>query len=119
MTHFVAEAGPLLWPTMILAAATLWLSAGYPRTGRAPEAWTAACLGAATLLMAGVALVTGFQMSVGASAGLAEAERRGLLVLLGLAESLSALVVALLACAAAALVVAYGAWRREASPAGA
>jgi len=105
---FLAAAGPLVWPILLLTAVTLWFSAVYARSRELRFAWTAASLAVATLLMAGLAAVTGFQWSVSATDA-AQLEDRWLAVL-GLAESLNGLVLAF-ACVAASVIVAYGAYR--------
>lgn len=87
----------------------LWFSARYARSREPRFAWTAASLAVATLLMAGLAAVTGFQWSVSATDA-AQLEDRWLVVF-GLTESLNTLVVALFACVAASIIVAYGAYR--------
>jgi len=111
---FLAAAGPLVWPTLVLTAVTLWFSAMYARSREPRFAWTAASLAVATLLMAGLAAVTGFQWSVSATDA-AQPEDRWLVVL-GLAESLNGLVLALFACVAASVIVAFGAYRGRPSP---
>lgn len=115
MTHFLTAAGPLAWPILALAGATLWFAAGYARSRETHRAWTAASLGIASLLMATLAAITGFQRSVGAAGG-AEPETQWLITR-GLAESLNGLVLTLFACVAAAVLVAYGAHRDRAQAA--
>jgi len=109
MSAYLAAAGPLVWPVLVLALATVVLSAQYLRSGRLAFVPAALGVGACTVLLALLSVVVGYQLSVGALVGV-EPDSRWI-YLLGIAESLNALVLALAACALSALLLSAGGFR--------
>lgn len=109
MTAYLAAAGPLAWPVLALALATVALSAQYLRSGRLAFVPAALGAGACTVLLALLAVVVGFQLSVGGLGGV-EPDGRWI-YLLGVSESLNALTPALAACALSALLLSAGGFR--------
>jgi len=110
---YLTTAGPLVWPTLILAGVTLWFAGAYARRKQGHLVITSVALAVATMLMAGLSAVAGFQRSVMASA--AASFDNPSAVLRGAAESMNGLAIALLACLVAAVIVAFGAARRKPS----
>lgn len=109
MSTYLAAAGPLVWPVLVLALATVALSAQYLRSGRLDLVPAALGVGASTVLLALLSVVVGFQLSVGGLGGVAADSRW--IYLLGVSEALNALVLALAACALSALLLSAGGFR--------
>ena len=96
MSQYLVAAGPLVWPLLLVGAATLLVSILYARSARRELLPLAAGGAGCTLILGLLGTVVGLQLS---AAGLPHVEAGGQwIVWLGLSESLGNLVLALVVC---------------------
>jgi len=109
MSQYLVSAGPLVWPLLLVGAATLLVSILYARSARGELLPLAAGGAGCTLILGLLGTVVGLQLS---AAGLPHVEAgHQWIVWLGLAESLGNLVLALVVCLLAVALLAVGGWR--------
>jgi len=106
---YLVSSGPLVWPVLLVGAATLLVSIAYARSWRRELLPLAAGGAGCTLILGLLGTLVGLQLS---ASGLPHVEAgQQWIVWLGLAESLGSLVLALVVCLLSVALLAIGGWR--------